>query len=90
MQNTSRMYVLDLIEAITNQIQLASHCQELLHYYFIEYQKKQDPLLIEYMDIQQELLDDSIEIRRRMMNKLKTENSDEKMWCTLKHAISAY
>lgn len=90
MEKTSRMYILDLIEAIINQIQFASHCQELLHYYFTEYQKLQDPLLMDVMDTQQELLDSSIKIRRDMMERLKTENGDEKMWCSLKHALSSY
>lgn len=90
MENTSRMYVLDLVEAIINQIQLASHCQELLHFYFTEFKKEEDKKFLELMDIQQELLDDSLIMRREMMNRLKTETSDVKYWCSLKHAMSAY
>ena len=90
MEKTSRMYVLDLVEAITNQIQFASHCQELLHFYYTEYNKNEDKLFIWLMEIQQDLLDNSIIIRRRMMERLKTETTDEKMRCSLKHAISAY
>ena len=90
MENTSRMYILDLIEAIINQIQLASHCQELLHFYYTEYQAKKDTTLLSLMDIQQELLDNSIEIRRGMMKKLETESTDKKMWCSVKHSLSAY
>jgi len=90
MQKTSRMYILDLVEAIINQIQLASHCQELLHFYSAELQRTTDDVYWWMMDIQQDLLDKAVDMRRVMMEKLKTENSDEKMWCSLKHALSAY
>lgn len=84
------MYILDLVEAIINQIQIASHCQELLHFYFIEYKKSEDKTFIELMDIQQDILDNSIKIRRDMMEQLKMEGWDEKMWCSVKHAFAAY
>ena len=90
MENTSRMYVLDLVEAIINQIQFASHCQVLLHFYFTEYQKDKDQIFIDLMDIQQDLLDSSIKLLRDMMNRLKTDTTDEKMWCSLKHSMATY
>ena len=90
MEQTSRMYVLDLVEAIINQIQFASHCQELLHFYYTEYNKENNPVFIWLMDIQTDLLEKSIKLRRDMMEKLKTDNTDKMMRCSLKHAMATY
>jgi hypothetical protein len=64
MKQTSRQWVMDLIEAIINQIQLASHLQELIDF------EESDNLVNKF------LLDQSVKLRRDMMSQLPVENQD--------------
>jgi len=76
MKQTSRQWVMDLIEAIINQIQLASHLQELIDF------EESDNLVNKF------LLDQSVKLRRDMMSQLPVENQDYR--CALKHALASW
>lgn len=99
--HTSRWRVIDAVNFIQEQIALASHCQELIHYYDNEIANldaeshdmdpasPNNPILKRW--VQEDLLA-SINIQRRSMMKMIEESFQ---WnhlhrCQLKHAIASY
>lgn len=98
---TSRWWIIDAINFIQEQIALASHCQELIHYYDneianlepeshdIDPTSPNNPILKRW--VQQDILD-SVNHQRRSMMKMIEESFQ---WnhlhrCQLKHAIASY
>lgn len=74
MQQTSRHYIFDAIEFCVNQIQLASHLQELIDYDYSDLQIEDDdkrPPIEQRMFVNKMLLDDAIAMRRDMMTKIQ-------------------
>ena len=88
---TSREYIYDLMEAITNQIQIASHLQELITNDRSDFNiDKDNKEILSRISINAMLLEQSISIRRDMMKKLEQEfSSDHKYWCLFKHALAS-
>lgn len=98
MKQTSRQYILDLVEVIINQIQMSSHLQELINVSSIDMKSyidegKHDEALTEnkkYIEYKY-LLEDSIKIRRDSMEKLMKEfKGNYKYRCLFKHSLSSY
>jgi tRNA(Glu) U13 pseudouridine synthase TruD len=92
MEHTSRLRVLDAVELIANQIAIGSHCQELINEYMSDYELEQTDELRQKIIDQQNLLSQSITMRRMVMeNLLETfESSDKNLRCTFKHAVASY
>lgn len=92
---TSREAILDSIELISNQIALASHCQELINTYTIDYEKEkyqsEKDKIIKKIDQQFSILTKSIDMRRELTNQIKSEfDTEPKLWCSFKHGIASY
>ena len=92
MEHTSRLRVLDAVELIANQIAISSHCQELINEYMSDYELEQTDELKQKIIDQQNLLSQSVTMRRMVMeNLLETfESSDKNLRCTFKHAVASY
>lgn len=94
---TSRDTIIDSIEFLSNQIALASHCQELIHNYISEINLEattdtQKDELIKKIDQQKSILESAIDMRRNFTKKLFNSISgwDHKMRCSFKHAVASY
>lgn len=81
---TSREYILDLVEYISNQIAITSHLQELLNDKYSEEDS-------EWIHDLQELINNSINDRRKAMKKmLELFDWDKQYRCLVKHAIASW
>ena len=92
MEQTSRLRVLDAVELIANQIAIGSHCQELINEYMADYDlEPTEDLRIKLLH-QQNLLWQSISLRRMIMDNLlqSFEESDKNFRCSFKHAVASY
>lgn len=92
---SARPDILDTIELIANQIALCSHFQELINVGRVDIKSEDDADVAKEMfaKVMQytELLENAVELRRALMKKLEEEVAiDNKMWCSVKHAISSY
>jgi hypothetical protein len=92
---TSRSAILDSIETLINLIALCSHSQELLNTYVYDHKESTDAKKREELegliDIQYQILNDTIDMRRDLTSQIKLEfDSNEKMRCSFKHAIAMY
>lgn len=82
---TSRWRLIDAVNLIAEEIAFASHCQELINNAQQEWDTKT-------IDHQRDLLQNSINNRRKIMWMIKEKYKDhnKNLWCSLKHAIWAY
>lgn len=92
---TSRWWIIDAINFIQEQIALASHCQELIHYYESKINETTDrevqQLHLLNRWIQQQILDSAMQARRTMMKVIQEKYKGNHLYrCQLKHAIAAY
>ena len=91
---SSRSSVFDLVEAIFHEIAFQSHCNENIHNRMGDIKATNDDKEIRRLNSEiielSYLLNESIQIRRDMMNKLKEQYGwNMEFWCTLKHAIAS-
>lgn len=82
---TSRSRVLDGVEMIGQLLALNSHLQEICDSYW-----KSDEVSDEELESCKWMIRMNNSVRRGIMDKIKTENSDHKRWCAVKHSIFAY
>lgn len=91
--NTSRHWILDWLEMIANQIALSSHSQELLYNYYVDIKSTdssdQYESIAKKIEKETKLLEESIEIRRNMMQNILDNFDwyDHDQWCKWKHAL---
>lgn len=97
MNQTSRSFIIDAIEFITNQIWLTSHYQEIIFslQQEIEELPVQDSATIAEISLQideiEQLLSNSISLRRDMMTEIWSQYPNRKeMRCAVKHVIANY
>ena len=86
MKQTSRNRLIDAIEYIANLIAYSSHLQELIDWYWTNWD-----ILLEDFHFAVAELESSIQDRRDMMQLIKDQfKGNEKIWCKVKHAIAWY
>jgi hypothetical protein len=87
---------MDAIELIANQIAIVSHCQEIINDLRLDYSTETDITnkenLIKEISNQELIKNQANSMRRNIMENIKREfeNSNDKLWCTTKHAIASY
>ena len=92
---TSRQRIMDAIELATNQIQLASHLQELIDFDYSDLEVEEDDdkrtKILEKIQKNKLLLDWAVWMRRDTMSYIqdKIENLGQDYWCAFKHALWA-
>ena len=90
---TSRQRIMDAIELATNQIQLASHLQELIDFDYsdLEVEENDDKRtkIIERIQKNNLMLQHAVSLRRDVMSHIqaKVENFDQDYRCAFKHAL---
>ena len=94
-QLNSRNSVFDLVEAIFHEIAFQSHCNENLHDTMNDIESTSDIWELTKLNENAEeinwLLNDSIQLRRDLMNKLKEQYvTNMNYWCALKHSIASW
>ena len=92
--HTSRWRLLDAVMFVMEQIALSSHIREHINVIRVDMEsadKDTFDFLIKKLSDQEQLLQDSLEIRRKMMDEIHIAFKwDHEQRCSLKHAIGAY
>lgn len=81
---TSRHWILDWLESISNLIAYTSHLQEIANSYWLNDEVTEDDY-----NFAMEYIDKSIQLRRDMMSMIKNEFDTNHIYrCAVKHAIA--
>lgn len=92
MEQTSRLWILDAVELIANQIAIVSHCQEIINELMADYETEPSEELQTKLINQQSIMHQANNLRRTVMDSLlnSSDESDKNQWCVFKHAVWSY
>lgn len=95
MADTSRGWVMDLVNSIANDLALVNHLMETLHAKHVDSESaegKDKQTVDDQIIAIEKMIETTLELRRDKMKRMTEEfdDYDPRMWCAIKHSIESY